>query len=43
MFMVFKIILEGFKAPQTKDFDATLENSHLGEKQQKAATNIKTW
>ena len=33
-------ILQGFKASETKDFGATHENTHLGEKQQKLAKNL---
>ena len=40
IFIVFKGILEGVQAPQTKDFDATLENAHLGENLQKPAKNL---
>ena len=40
IFVDFWWILEGFQTPQTKDFDATLENAHLGENLQKPAKNL---
>ena len=40
IFIDFYWILKGFKAPQTKDFDATRENAHLGENLQKPAKNL---